>query len=317
MLKELKFVQGAVGKKDLLPAMTHFKIENGEVRGFNGKLAISSPIPFDINCAPKAEMLIRAISQCEETITLSMTPAGKLRIQSGKFRAFVEVVEGDTAHPMPEGQEVFFDGEQFVKACEILYPFIGDDASRYWTNGILLYGQSAFATNNVCLVEYWLGTAFPHIINVPRDCIREVLRVGEAPTHAQMDERSITFHYTNGRWIRSQLLETTWPDTTKILSGPSNPTPVNTELFDGIDALLKMADGSKRIYIKDGLLRTHLEEFTGGVYEMDGLNFEGCYNLAKMALLRGVVTHADFTLYPGPCLFFGERLRGAIIGMRM
>jgi len=29
MLRELKFVQGAVAKKDLLPAMTHFAIEGG------------------------------------------------------------------------------------------------------------------------------------------------------------------------------------------------------------------------------------------------------------------------------------------------
>lgn len=317
MLKDLKFVQGAVAKKDLLPAMTHFRIEGGHVRGFNGQMAISSPIAFDIDCNPKADQLVKAITQCADEIVLSMTPGGKLRVQSGKFRAFVEVIEGETVHPLPEGDEVHFDGEQFLKACQQLYPFIGNDASRPWANGILLMAQSAFATNNVCLVEYWLGSPFPFIVNIPRACVNEILRVDEPPTHAQIHERSITFHYTDGRWIRSQLLDTTWPDLTKILDQPANPKPLPEGFFEGIDTLKRVADGTSRIYIQDGLLRTHLEEQTGGSYEVDGLDFTGCYNIAMFSLLKGVVTTADFTTYPAPCLFFGDRLRGAIIGMRM
>ena len=44
MLKALKFVQGAVSKKDLVPALTHFRIENGTVRSYNGMLALCTPI---------------------------------------------------------------------------------------------------------------------------------------------------------------------------------------------------------------------------------------------------------------------------------
>lgn len=316
MLRELKFVQGAVAKKDLLPALTNFRIEGGHVRSFNGRLALSSPISFDIDCNPKAEQLLKAIAQCDDVITLNMTAGGRLRVSSGKFRAFVETLEGETAHPLPEGDEVHFDGEHMLAACKILFDFIGDDASKAWTNGVLFMGQSAFATNNVILVEYWLGSPFPEIINVPRDCIREIVRINEPPTHAQISGNSITFHYTDGRWIRSQLLETGWPDVTKILNNPAKPTPIPPELFEGIEVLKRMADGSSRIYVTKGLLRTHLEENTGGMYEVDGVDFEGVYNLAMLSLLKGVVTSADFTLYPAPCLFFGERLRGAIIGMR-
>lgn len=317
MLSELKFVQGAVSKKDFLPAMTHFRIEDGFVRSYNGKLALCSPIPFDINCNPKADALVKAIGNCEDTITLSMTAGGKLRIQSGKFRAFVETIEGDTPHVMPEGEHIDFDGEQLLKAFKILYPFIGDDASRAWTNGVYLKDSSAYATNNVSLVEYWLGTPVPFMVNVPRDAIREILRIDEAPTHAQLERSSITFHYTDGRWIRSQLLETTWPDLGRVLNKPSNPEPINPELFVGLETLRKLSDGTGRVYIKDGALRTHLEDYTGGVYELPGLDFEGCYQIQILNLLKDVVTSADFKLYPGPALFFGERLRGAIVGMLM
>jgi hypothetical protein len=318
MLKDLKFVMGAVAKKDLVPAMTHFRIEDGQVRSFNGQMAMSGPIAFDINCNPKATQLIKAIQQCTDEIVLSMTAGGRLRVQSGAFRAFVETVEGDTLHPMPEGEIINFDGERLLDACKVLEDFIGNDASRPWANGILFLGKSAFATNNACLVEYWLGDPFPCQINLPRFCITELLRINEAPIYAQLHERSITFHYSDGRWIRIQLLEGEWPfeKMQDILSKPCTPKPMPPELFIGIETLLKMADGSNRIYISNGLLRTHLEELTGGQYEVEGIDFEGCYNISNLSLLQGKVTTADFSSYPEPCLFFGERLRGAIIGMR-
>ena len=319
MLKDLKFVAGAVAKKDLLPAMTHFRIEGGHVRSFNGQMAISSPIAFNVDCNPKAVQLVKAIQQCEDEIILSMTAGGKLRIQSGRFRAFVETVEGDTPHPMPEGEIMNFDGTLLLDACKTLHPFIGNDASRPWAAGILFQGHSAYATNNACLLEYWLGTPFPYQINIPRFCVNELIRVDEPPTHAQLHERSITFHYTDGRWIRSQLLDGAWPfeKMIDILNKPHNAKPVPKELFEGIETLKAMADGSSRIYITNGLLRTHLEEFTGGAYELEEIDFEGCYNLAIFSLLSNVVTSADFSTYPEPALFFGDQIRGAIIGMRM
>lgn len=321
MLKELKFVQGAVGKKDLLPAMTHFRIQNGHVRSYNGTLAISSPIPFDIDCTPNAAAMVKAIGQCEETIVLSMTPAGKLRISSGRFRAFVENVKDESFHPLPEGAPLAFDGDELFNALKLVYPFIGNDASRPWTNGVLLNGQSAYATNNTCLVEYWLGTPFPHQINIPRAAIKEMLRVDEPPTHAQIANNSITFHYTDGRWIRTQLLGLEWPLglIERMLNVPNAPVTVPPELFTAIDKLKAMSDGSNRIYIDHGLLTTHengASEEVGGSFEVDGLEFQGCYNIAMFSLLSHVVTHADFTKYPEPALFFGGKLRGAIIGMR-
>jgi hypothetical protein len=318
MLRELKFVQGAVAKKDLLPAMTHFRIEGGRVRSYNGALALSCPIPLDLDCCPKADSMVRAIMNCNETTTITLTPAGKLSIRSGKFRAFVETIQGDTPHVEPAGEPMQFDGEQLLAAFKVLEPFIGTDASRPFTNGVLLDGQSAYATNNTCLAQYWLGTAFPRRINVPRAAIKEVLRINEAPTHGQVDANSITFHYTDGRWIRSQLLSTEWPMDLigPLLDKPHNAVPLPEGFFEGLALIKGMVDGAGRVYLRNGALRTHTDENEGAAYELE-LPCDGLYNLQMMSLLEGVVQRIDLTLYPGPALFFGERLRGAIIGMRM
>lgn len=317
ILDSLRFVQGSVAKKDFVPAMTHFVIENGTVRGYNGMIALCSPIAFDIDCKPKADELVHAISKCDETIVLSMTDAGRLRVVSGDYKAFVKCVAEDTPHVLPEGNIVNFPGAEMLQALKVIEPFIGDDASRPWSNGVLLKEESALATNNVTVIEYWVQAQFPHTVNVPRAAIKEIIRINEAPISAQLTDNSITFHYTNKRWLRSQLLNTEWPDIQRILCVGNNPKPIDARLFIGLEKISKRADIANRVFIKAGVLSTVDHEGEGAQYTVPGLQCEGAYSIPMLQLLEGVALSIDFTTYPKPCLFFGNNLRGAIIGMKM
>lgn len=317
MLDALKFVQGAVAKKDFLPAMTHFAIEDGHVRAYNGVLALSSPIPFDIDCAPKAKPLVQAISKCEETVALSMTEGGKLRIQSGSFRAYVDCYETHEAIEVrPEGREIEVNGEEILETFKTLLPFVGDDASRPWSNGILLRNQSAFATNNVTVVERWLGSPIPFSANIPYVAVKEIVRLNSAPSLVQLHEHSITFHFESGRWVRSQLYTTDWPDLSPVLDRPSNPVEVPETLFTGIESLKPFVGKIGKIYFRDGEIATHRDDVEGAAFEIDNFPYKGCYQYAILLLLKGVATTADFSSYPEPCCFFGDKLRGVLLGMR-
>ena len=316
MLKELKFVMGAISRKDLVPAMKHFAIEGGRVRAYNGVLALSSPIPFNIDCYPKADTLIKAIANCDETVTMSLTPGGKLSVKSGIFKALIACVDKSEVHLEPEGERVECDGAALLQGFKVVEPFVGDDASRPWANGILLRGQSAFATNNVTLVEYWLGVTLPETVNIPHAAIKEVLRVNEPPEYLQMAKSSITFHYSDGRWIRTQLFETNWPDLAKVLDRECEATAIDQRIFDALPKLKPFLDKSGRIIFAPGLVSTHDGDEEGGHIQIEGSTMTGIYAMEMLALLNGVATVADFTAYPSPCIFYGERLRGAIIGRK-
>ena len=318
MLKELKFVMGAVAKKDFLPALTHFVIEGGKVRGFNGTLALCSPIALDVTCKPKALQLVAAIANCNETVQLTMTPKGRLSIKSGAFKALVDCVEEDTLHAQPEGDRVELDGTALLNGLKVLAPFIGDDASRQWSNGVLLSGQSAFATNNVMIAEYWIGAAFPSVVNIPRAAVKEMLRINEAPVYAQMVEgNSITFHYTDGRWLRTQLYVTEWPDLGRVLNVESKQEPIDERLYAGLKVMKPFVDKMGRIYFEDGMITTHIDpDEADSTYVVPDLHHDGLYNIEMLASLEGVAKSIDFSAYPKACIFMGERLRGALIGMR-
>lgn len=316
MLDELKFVQSAVSRKALIPGMMHFAIEQGTIRSYNGNLALSSSIDFDIDCKPKADQLIDAISLCSKDFptTITMTEFGKLRIQNGPFRVLVDCLDEPTPHVLPEGDIINFSGVELRKALVSLLPFVGDDASRMWTNGILLDGKSAFATNNVIVVEYWLGTPFPFTINLPSTAAKEIIRIEEDPIYAQITPDSITFHYGNNKWIRTGLYDKKWPEVTKILDIEGDPKPIHPDFFNGLQIIKPFLDKIGNVYFEKNNLCSHYEDVVGAKYALHEFPYKGVYALEMLELLQGIAYTIDWSLYPKPCPFFGNMLRGAIIG---
>lgn len=319
MLTALKFCQGAVAKKDFLPALTHFVIEDSRIRGFNGVLALSSPIPFDITCKPKASTLIKAIANCSDTVQLALTPAGRLSVKSAGFKAFVDCVDGETAHALPEGEFVELNGEALMKGLKAVAPFIGDDASRRWANGVLFSNKSLFATNNVMLVQYWVGAELPSVVNIPRDAVKEMLRIGEAPEAIQLAQNSITFHYSGERWLRTQLYDhTQWPNIEGLLNKPHGDLKAVPEMLaKGLEVIKPFVDKIGSVYLKQGKITTHEGEADGASYEIPELEVEdGLYNIEMLELLASTAKHIDWTAYPAPCAFTTDMLRGVLIGLK-
>jgi hypothetical protein len=316
MLTSLKFCAGSVAKKDFVIELKHFAIKDGRVRGFNGNMALSSPIPFDIDCKPHAEQLVKAVGNCIDVIQLSLTKAGRLNIKSGVFKAFIDCVDGDHAFVEPEGELMGFDGDILLAGLKAVAPFIGSDASRPWANGILIRGESMFATNNVMLVEYWLGSLFPCVVNIPRAAVKEMLRINEPPTHAQVCLNSITFYYSGDRWLRTQLYTNAWPDLAPIINKPSTQIPLDPMLFVGLDAVKAFTDKLGIVIFGENQIRTHQDEQEGAGFAIDDFTHEGKYNIDMLYLLRDAAKTIDWSNYPKPCAFQGDRLRGVMIGMK-
>lgn len=314
MLDALKFVKGAVSTKDFVPALTHFHIQGGRITGYNGKLSLSAPVALDVDCCPKAIPFVRAVEACEETAQLHMTPSKKLAVRSGKFKAHVETLDAaDFPDVQPEGLQVAVDGE-LLGVLQTLYDFSAEDASRPWAAGVLLDGYTATATNNVVIVQQWLGYHFPYRANLPRYAVKEMLRIGEEPVGMLLSDKSATFFYEGDRWLRTQLNSLEWPDIGTLLDGLNGEAAaVPAGLFEALETLLPFADEQNRVYFKDGLLTTGED---GASVEVPGLLDGPVFNIKMLRLLRGVAVDIDFHSYPAPVPFYGDKLRGAIAGIR-
>lgn len=314
MLNALRFVQGSVARKDYQPALVHFHIQGGMIQGYNGVLSLCCPIALDLDVTPNAVQLVKAVQGCSDTIALAVTPAGRLSVKSGRYKAFVDCFPGGFPEIKPEGQKVEL-AEPILPALKVLAPCVAEDASRQWARGVLFRGSSMFATNNVVLVERHFSNTFPLEMNLPLEAVSELLRIGEEPTYLLVAENAVTFFFDDNRWLRAQLYSNTWPDMGKVLDRPSNQGAVPFRSED-LAGLLPFLDDCGRVHLLDGVLSTSLADGEGAHVEIPGLPAGGVYNASMLRLALERATTFDFATYPAPCLFTGDRLRGALIGMR-
>jgi len=300
-----------------VPELAHFVIENGSIRGYNGALALGAKINLDLNCKPKAIPFFKAISNCQDTIQMALTGAGKLSIKSGKFKAIIECLDEETMNIQPDGDVYEIDGAALLKALKIVVNLIGVDASRPWCEGVLLKEGSLFVTNNVILVEHWLGFIAPHPVNIPKIAIKELLRIGDAPVKCLVSNSTISFLYADDRWIRSQLLDVNWPNVSALLGGEANLELVDKTIFDGLEVVAHFADKANRIFFNHNVISTCQDASLGAEYEIDSVVPESVFNIDMFKLLKNVATKIDLSAYPKPCPFVGENLRGVIVGLKL
>jgi DNA polymerase III sliding clamp (beta) subunit (PCNA family) len=318
ILQSLKFVQGAVAKKDFVPALTHFRIKNNTVKAFNGNMAICGPIAVNLDISPNAEKLTKVIAACNDTVTLHMNDKGKLVVCSGDFKAFINCDNVDNfPNIVPTGERITLK-EPLIPALTYLEPYIAEDASRPWSCGILFDQESAFATNNIVLVQHWLGFKFPMRVNIPRAAVEAILGIGENPIALQFGENRLSFHFTEGRWLSTQLLEATWPDVATLLNTPSEEKqkPFPKGFWDALERLLPFCDDLGRCYLKpDCMASRDNADLVGENIEIN-LGIEGIFNARHLSNLKTIADTIAFSAYPAPVPFYGKRSRGIIVGIR-
>ena len=313
--QSLKFAQGAIKKNKINPELEHYQIKNGEIVGFNGYMALGAPIDLAIEAHPKAALFFKALEACGETISINLTDGGRLSIRSGKFAAYVPCIDREVYTARPEG--VAYEApEGFGAACRKLLPFISEDASRPWAMGLCSKEGSLTATNNIIIIQQWIGGDLP-VFNCPKFAIAEIARVGEDPKIIQVSPTSLTFHFEDGRWLRTQQLSDEWPHATvdNILSGAKPGTPVGPELFDGLRTIAPFTPPeTTAIRFEDGRITTG-NEGAGASVEVE-VPAGPLFSAPMIKLLEGVAQTIDFSAYPNPCGFFGENCRGVILGLR-
>lgn len=310
MLDQLKFALRGVAKSDSIPHLRHLRIHNGRVTASDGVLAMSSPVALSFDAAPLATPFVNALAACDEQISITQESVNKIIVRSGNFQAFVPCIDPKRVpETKPEGQA--FMPVDIVAAFRALRPFVCSDSSKPSVCGILLTGESAYATTNVTVCQYWLGTPFPFDLNIPVSFVDEVLKIKEEPRSIQMCKNSVTFHYSDERWIRTQLNALEWPHVAEVLNKAwegSAMIPVDPKLKEAVQ---KLADfgGEKITFNKDQI------ETEGAVVAVECPQEGSYFTKFLMDVLR-VAEEVDWGRYPLPVAFSGNKVRGVLVGVR-
>lgn len=319
MIDDLRFVQGAMKANKILPELEHYQLGGGRVIGYNGFMALSSPIALDIEAKPKADLFNKAIQACGDTIAINLTDSGNLRIASGPFTATIKCTTQEVYNITLEG-EMFEAPPNLTETFKRLLPFISEDASRPWAMGLGVHNGCFEATNNIIIHQVWTGHNLPSF-NCPRFAVAEIVRLKVNPSHVQVNPNAVTFHWADtGRWLRTNLLTDEWPHAIieQILAGDgeADPQPVPDGLFEAVETLRPFASpNNQAVRIGDGFVSTGEGDSVATIM-VPGLTAGPVFSISILALLAGHITGIDFGAYPKPCPFIGPNSRGIILGQR-
>lgn len=321
-LDALRFVTGAIARKDYDESLSHIKIQGGVAVAYGGRLAMSTPIacPFDV--MPHARSLVTAVQACKDEISISMTPAGRLSVKAGKFKAFINCLppEHEMVQLRPSGQFFELKDDTLLDSIKALAPFMSIDASRPWAQGMRIGHKSTFATNNIILVQRWHGSNFPVEVVIPADAVQELLRVGERPVGVQVSQQSLTFYFPDKRWLCTHLIASDqgWDKVDAIFERNTNTDgleDVPNELYEAIDTLKPFLDERGYIYLRGDHVATHATEGEGAQIETPVASGP-IFHAAQLRALEKIATRINFSAYPKPVYFTGDKLRGVIVGIR-
>jgi DNA polymerase III sliding clamp (beta) subunit (PCNA family) len=317
MLEILKFVKAAVGDDE--PLYRHFfQIRGGRITATNGRMAIQAPIPLDLDCCPHAGQFIKAIAACDDMISLSYE-AGRLLVRSGRLKIPVALCDPATFPDIrPEGQ-IHPIPAPLLPIFRRLLPFVSTDDARPWYKAIKFVNQSAYATNNISVVEHYIPVNFPVIATIPADAIRELVRMNLEPHSIQAEPHKVTFHLPGGAWVACMVTAERWADFERFFSeddfkGPWMEGETLQALLADVGQISKFTDDYKRVRFRPGKLETVHADAPGTVLECPQSPGSGCFNTIQLAALEGV-EKVGWAAYPRPVPFRGPGFRGIMAGL--
>jgi hypothetical protein len=154
---------------------------------------------------------------------------------------------------------------------------------------------------------------------VPECAVRELIRIGKEPVAMQMDDVCCSFIYEDGSFLRTQLVDGKFPDMAPIFDKIKECNKVKAGFFENLEKLVPFLDKQQRVFFTDKTMSTSLDKETGCHinFNMQSQGLSSCFNLKHLLLLKGVVRRIDMGAYPAPVGFYGNKLRGVIIGMKV
>lgn len=315
LLDALEFVSAAQGAETLAPYQKFCKIENNWVIATDGVLTIGQKIKEDLVACPDTINLIAILKQCKQELSITQTNDTELIIRSGKITANIECYPDPQVIPISYPDEIWGIIDNRLKdAFQACAPLTDNKSQEIVLSSILLNDTSCISTDTSIIFEYWHGINLP-ILVIPANSARAVARTKKELAKFGFSENSATFYFTDGSFIKTQLLRNTLPDYSLVLNTPHNALPIPEGFFEGVNNIKHFTKSTGNlIYIKDSVIYSSRSLHKGVKVEIEGIEKNQIISVKHLQMLQKFVTRMDFKNERGKVVFFGENIRGVIAG---
>lgn len=291
---------------------THCRIGGGYVSANNGVLSVATPLADDIDACPHTLKLRHALLHCGQTFK-AVAGASGLVVRSGDYRATIPSVEAAMLpDAVPDPSCAVVDDRVRASLAEVA-PLATEGADRVAYAAVLLRGGSAVATNGRCIMEHWHGIDLPPGLVIPKASVAAITSIKEPLVGFGFSQGSVTFHYENGSWLKTQLYAEQYPDVDSILNKEVEAVKFPAKEMEAAwSAVGKFCE--QGVYFIDGEMRSSPDGVAGAAYEVgDGVP-DTSVNAKDFPLVLALADTIAWQPMGKPTHFYGDQLRGVFIG---
>lgn len=316
MKAEIEWLDDALASKDVVMAMTHYRVKDNFMTATNGRIIAGHPCKVDGEFLVPGNELKQIFKRLAEEPKVSIKD-GKVNLRSGRFSGSLEIM------PMEEWVFPELGKPEWVKFPSELLPilkdlrsFISDNAVHRWSLGVAVDKGWCYASNNIILA----GAPFPGGKKtqalMPAWVIDFLLERAQGLKSWAVTENYMAFLWTNGAWMRSTLIDDVFPERASemIRAAPRGTQMINKQYADAVIRVCELSEDYVSVYkdrvegsSKRSLVREELktEAPEGGA---------SLWSAKNLCLMMAVANQWSPALWPKPVPFRGTRVSGYIAG---
>jgi hypothetical protein len=315
LMEALAFIEPATQAADN-PMHEFVNLSNKRAVAFNGVLSAGMEIEEELTLAPKLDTLKRALSKTGKVLTITELPSGRLSVKGEKIAVQVPCVQPDTLPPIRPDVAIAPINDEIKSAFKALEGILSETGERVFETALMLESQFATATNGKILMQYWHGNDLPPGLLLPRAFIQAVghqFKALQAFGWSQLDDgraRSVTFWFEDGSWIKTQVYQDAYPAVNPMLDVANSPADPPSGLWEGCATIAEF-DENEWITFEDGCVKAGDAE-----YPVSGLQGPRQFSYKFLKKIIPFAKTIDLTTYPDRAHFFGEKVRGVVVGIK-
>lgn len=306
LITALKFVSQAQRKTGNVQ-QTHCIFKGDMLFAYDGSLAIGVPVKADFDACPHTETLISALSKCGSEFTISVSETNFV-VSAPEFSIEIPTAS-QTEMAMVTPDHNIAQVNNAVKFAIVGAAELASETAKFAVAASINLGPgTAIGTNRKLILEIWHGVDLPPNMIIPKRAAATIAKNDAEMIGFGYSGATATFHYADGSFIKTELLNENWPDVSPFLDLPlRNLWPIPDEFFSALRVVAPFSD--------DGLVHFSETEIRCGsaVYKIEGLPNGKSYDVKNLLLCEKYAKQFDFETTNGQANFVGDIARGALI----
>jgi len=320
LLLSLEFI--SLVQKD---AETTALFRDGHLIATNGVVTVGIPINTNLFACPNLAKMVNALRICGNAFDLTQLPDGALAIKGGTFRARIPCIDVNLAPAsqiLPD-QGLYALDSRFTAALFAVAPIASENATRLIETTVLCRNQTVVASDGKIIFEVFHGINFPELV-LPKLAVTILGKTKKEPVTFgvgyNQDNKisSITLHFSDNSWLKSQLYVEDWPNVDRILAALVNCKleKLAPDFFEACNNVAKFVEPGKSVHLNKATIQDNdNDENAAQVLQID-TGISASFNPSYVKFLSNYVNKIGYSEAIRALLFVGDTARAVLMTMR-